>query len=208
MSTVATLFTAIGGRVGYTISSTSSSTETQCIQFLNEALEWITGILAEEKSEIGRTLGSITTVADTASYSDLSGMYATSDIGWILKTYERVEIKLTTEESSLDYNPDDTDEPCEFYVDGSNNIVFLPTPDDAYTIKIPYWAMPTNLTATTDTVPFNGLFDNLLIEFLTMRMQNKDEYDLDFEYKWLQFLLTQARRLISMRKGRTVGVTT
>lgn len=208
MALVSAIFTAVSGRTGETISTTSSPTEAQCIQFLNEDIEWLTSICAEEKSDIGQSLGEITTVDGTSEYDDLSGMYCTADYGYVIKDYSRDRIKLVTSEKLLEYSPDDSaeNEPCEFYVDGSNNVILLPTPDDEYDVVIPYWAMPTDLTATTDTVPFNGVFDGLLIEHLTMRWQNTEEYELDFEYKWLQFLLTKARRLISMRKGRSVGV--
>ena len=208
MALVSAIFTAVTGRTDQTISTSSEPTTAQCIQYLNEACEWLVGICAENNSSIGRSQGSITTVDGTASYDDLDPLYTVSDYGWIVKTNSRDKIELTQEDSILDYSPAATaeGEPTHYYVDGSNNIVFLPTPDAAYSVIIPYWPMPTDLSLTTNTVPFNGVFDGLLIEFITMRIQNRNEYDLDFEYKWLQFLMTQAKRVISMRKGRSFGV--
>ena len=206
MSTVTNIFTGVEGRTGQSITATSDPSTATCIQFLNEAIQWILSLCVESKSELGRTTGTITTTSTIASYSGLSTMYAPYEFGWIVKTSSRVRIDLVTEEDTLDFNPSNTAEPTKFYIDGSNNVIFLDTPNDAYTIKIPYWPTPTTLTAVGNTVPFNGLFDNLLIEFLTMRIQNRDEYDLSFEYKWLQFLLTGAKRIIAIRKGTKFGV--
>ena len=52
-------------------------------------------------------------------------------------------LKLRDESIVKEYDPVETTEPSEFYVDGSNNICFPSYPDDAYTIKIPYWQKPT-----------------------------------------------------------------
>jgi hypothetical protein len=208
MSTVANILSAVGYRTNLTISTTSDPTTATCIQWLNETIQWLTGFCAEERSELGRTLGGITTVNGTASYTTLSTMYAPYDFGWIVKTNSRDRIDLTTEDAVLDFNPAATDknQPTHFYIDGSNNVVFLPTPDDAYTVKIPYWPIPTALTTTANTVPFMGLFDNVITESLVLKIQNRDEYDLSFELKWFQFLKEQARRVIIMRKGRTTSV--
>jgi hypothetical protein len=208
MATAATILSAVGYRTNLTISTTSDPTTATCLQWLNETLQWLTGVCAEERSELGRVLGSITTASGTASYSTLATLYAPYDFGWVVKTNSRDRVDLTTEESVLDHDPavTNTNQPTHFYIDGSNNVVFLPTPDAVYTIKIPYWPVPTTISSTGTTVPFMGLFDNLIIESLVLKIQNRDEYDLSFELKWFQFLKEQARRVIVMRKGRTSSV--
>ena len=274
MSTVSTILTRAGYRTNKTIGATSDPSTTTCVAWLNEIALWITGICAEENSDLGRTLGSITTIKKTitgitqadpgvvtsashglsdgdsvliksvvgmtevndtwytvankedntfelsgvdttdyteyssggyiykAAYSDFSTMYVPSKTGWIMKTNSRNEIQLCVEEDSIEYSPSSISEPAFFYVDGSNNVVFLDTPDGAYTVKVPYWALPTAMSDGDSTVPFLGIFDNLFIEALVMRMQNRDEYDLSFEYKWFKFISEKARRAISMRKKR------
>ena len=220
MTTVADLITRIQYRLfpgGETISTSTTPTQAEIIEWINEANEWITGVLAEERAGIGRTLGTITTVDGTASYATLSTMYAPTDLvdkngntvnGWVLKTNSRNPIKLTTEGSSIDYSPASTaeGEPEMFYVDGSNNVVFLPTPDAVYTVKIPYYPMPTALTTTGATVPFLGLFDGLLVQAVVIRAQNRDEYDISNELKWFSFLTEKARRVIRMRNNVNVGL--
>ncbi len=212
MSLVSTILTGVAGRLFSDASAISATTEpntTECILWLNETSLWILGICAERKSELGRTTGTITTVDGTAAYNDFaSDMYAPYKSGWIEKTSSRIEITLTTEEATLDYSPnaDAETQPDKFYVNGSNEVVLLQTPDAIYTIKIPYWQIPTPLTAVGNTVPFYGIFDNLYIESIVLRGQNRDEYDLAFELKWQTFLRIRAERVIEMRKGLNVRV--
>jgi hypothetical protein len=165
-------------------------------------VKWLVHVCARENSELGRTTGSISATDGTASYSTLASyIMIPAHQGWILKTYERVPIYLCTEEESISYDPSLESEPEKYYLDGSNNVVFLPTPDASYTVKIPYWGFPTDLTTTASTIPFLGIFDNLIIEAVTMRVQNREEYDLSFERDWMTFLLRQARELIIMRRN-------
>lgn len=213
MSLVSTILTGVGSRLfsesDKSISSTSEPTITECIQWLNEASLWMIGICAERKSELGRTTGSITTEDGKDAYTDFaSDMYAPYEFGWIEKTSSRVKIILTTEEALLDYSPnsDAEAEPDKFYINGSNNVVLLQTPDTVYTVKIPYWQIPTALTVDSDTVPFFGIFDNLYIETIVLRAQNREEYDLAFELKWHSFIKQRVERVIELRKNMNIRV--
>ena len=294
MSTVANVLTAVGYRfTRLTISATSNPTTTECISWLNDDIKWLLGICAEEKSELGRTLGSITTIkaeisaitnadpgsvtatahgigsagavglikdvagmtevndawytltyvdantvtigvdtSDTddytaytsggyiyiAEYTDFAGdIYAPCEMvdkdgdfyaGWIKKTTTRNPLQLTAEQSSTNYNPTGIAEPSEYYLDASGNVTFLQTPDAAFTVEIPYWQIQTALTADTDTMPFGGIFDNLLVESLVLKIMNKDEHDPAYELKWFNYLQDKARKLIHMRKGQRVGIKT
>ena len=282
MSLVSTLLTGIGYRLsgGITISASSDPSQAACIAWLNETALWITGICAEQNSDLGKTIGTITTIyanitaaskaspcsitatshglmtsgtADvvikdvvgmtelndteyTATYSSANAvtlginssdytaytsgghiakrkfstlattLLVPAQEGWIVRGHSRDKIKLIAEESLIDYDPVETIVPTEFYVDGSNNICFPSYPDDVYTVKIPYWQIPTALTTTTDTVPFLGLMDNVLIEAVTIRAQNRDEYDTTFELKWMSYLNDGVRKVIAMRKNMGVKV--
>ena len=283
MSLVSSILTAAGYRweEGFTISATSDPSLATCIQWLNEIALWITGICAEQNSDLGRTIGTITTLhplitaaskaspcsitsashglmtsgtvevvikdvvgmtelndteytatyvsanavtlgIDSSAYTTWTSggylskrkystiattLYAPVQEGWIVKSNSRDRITLITEKNLVDYDPVEATEPSEFYVDGSNNICFPVYPDAVYTVKIPYWTLPTALTLTTDTMPFLGLMDNVFIEALTWRAQDRDEYDVTMSMKWQSFLLEQARRVIAMRKKTGIGVT-
>lgn len=282
MSLVSALITQIGYRlnIGSAISTTTDPTSTACIAWINETNLWLTGVLAEYNSDLGRTIGTITTlhaditaatqaadcevtaashglmssgtaevlvtdvvgmtelnnneytatyksanavtlgVASTAytayssgghitkrKYSTLAtSMYTPAQEGWVVDTNSRNPIKLRSEECLTEYDPVEETEPCEFYVDGENNICFPSYPDDVYTIKIPYWRIPTVLTATGDTVPFLGLLDNVIVEAVTWRCQNRDEYDTSVELKWQSFLLERVKRVIALRKSMKTSV--
>jgi len=262
----------LGG--GITISATSDPSQATCLQWLNEIALWITGICAEQGSDLGRTIGTITTIAadisaaskaspcsitatahglissgtcevlvkdvsgmtelndteytatyvstnavtlgiDSSSYtaytsggyvtkrkySDLAAnIYVPAQEAWIVDDHQRKPILLCDESCLTEYDPVEAVEPSEYYIDGANNVCFPSYPDDVYTIKIPYWQMPTALTEITDTVPFLGLMDNVFIEALTWRAQNRDEYDTTMELKWQSFLLDRVRNAIAMRK--------
>ena len=210
MSTVANIFSGVEARVwsdGTSIGSSTEPSQSEFFQWMKETYDWLTAICAEMGSELGRTIGSITTVDGTGSYSDFaSDMYAPYNFGWVLKTNERNRIDLCTEDELLERDPSAENEPDKFYVDGSNNVVLLDTPDDAYTVEIPYWQIQSLPTATTDTIPFLGLFDNVIIDSLVLKTQNRDEYDLGFELKWFQFIKERAERVIYLRKNPNASV--
>ena len=55
-------------------------------------------------------------------------------------------------------------------------------------------------TAST-IIPFNGIFDNLYIEAASIRFQNIEEYQQEVEQSWLSFLMTEAKKVIEVRKS-------
>jgi hypothetical protein len=284
MSTVATILAGAGYRLGggITIGASSDPSQATCIAWLNEIALWITGLCAENNSDLGRTIGTVTTIhadisaatkaancqvtatahglmgaASTAEvlikdvvgmtdlndkeftatyvsadavtlgvassayityvsgghimkrkYSTLASyLYAPAQEGWIVDGHSREVIRLRDESCLLEYDPIEAAEPSEFYVDGANNVCFPSYPDDVYTIKIPYWTIPTALTTTTDPMPFLGLMDNVFLEALVIQAQGRDEYDITMNLRWQSFLLERAMRVISMRKSATSKVT-
>jgi len=215
-TTVTNMLTWVGYRLNVTIGAATEPSQAECIQWINEVVAELLTVCVESGTEIGRSTASVTLADKTASYNDLAATllapYEMLDgggqrfCGWIEKTNVRNPLKLTTQATAVEYDPALESEPVEFYVDGSNNLIFLPTPDATYTAKIPYYAVHTILTAVGNTIPFIGVFDNVIIESVTMRAQNRDEYDLSFELKWFSYIRGQARKIIAMRKGETTKV--
>ena len=219
-TTVANILTWVGYRYfpddAQSISATSNPSQAECLQWINEVVSELLTVCVEAGTEVARSTASVTLADGTASYNDLAATLLTpyemldSDgqrfCGWIEKTNVRNPLKLVTQARALDYDPALESEPVEFYIDGSNNLIFLPTPDDTYTAKIPYYAVHTILTQTTDTIPYIGIFDNVIVESVTMRAQNRLEYDLSFELKWYSYIRSQARKVLAMRRGETVGI--
>lgn len=286
MATVANLITAIGYGLNRTINTTSEPTTAECIQWVNQTLDWIIAVCAEMGSELGRTTGSITTIkvtitaatqadpcqitaADhglatndiatiagvvgmtdindldftatyvdddnftigvsssaysawssggyvyTATYDDLASDFYAPHVmadrdgevfcGWIEKASERIPLKLTTEKSKIDYTPGLINEPEAFYIDSSNNVVFLQTPNAALTIKIPYYQTQT-VSTTGTTVPFYGVFDSLIIESLVTKYLYRAREDAGIEWNWFSFVKKRAERIIKLRRRMPVRI--
>lgn len=125
--------------------------------------------------------------------------------GWIQKSTGRNKLTLVTEAELLEHVPGATNEPDRFFLDGSNNIVLVPTPDDAYTIKIPYYAAST-INATTDTVPFHGIFDSLVTESISTKYLYRTREDANIEWNWFKFIRERTKRIVKQRMRTSVRV--
>jgi len=277
-TTVTDFLTKLGIRLKKTISATSDPTSNQVYHVINEISDWLSVICMENKSELGRKTGTITLADGTASYDDfVDDIIAPDTKGWLLKTYSRDEIVLTTEEDTLNYSPYASNEtqPEKFYVDMNGNVIFLQTPETEYTAYIPYWYHQTRISAASYTItgaskaspcvltfsgghgfktgdriyvadvagmtelnskyytvtyvtsttlsldgvastayttytsagtasvmiPFNGIFDNLYLEAASIRFQSIEEYQQEVEQSWLAFLMTEAKKVIEVRKS-------
>jgi hypothetical protein len=278
MSLASALITSLNSRLDMTIGASTTPSQTNVLAWIDEAVKWIVGVLAEQNSDLGRELGTIKTIKKTITaittasppvvtsashglsdgeeilikdvvgmtdvndiwfiiddkaddtlelqdltatdivgaayddytsggyiykkeYTDLASyIYAPAKTAWIHDTYERKAINLCTEEDLLQYDPSHVGEPEKFYVDGDNNIHFIPTPDDAYIVRIPYWKIQTAVTATSSTVPFNGIFDGLIIEAVEMRAKVREEVDPAENQSWMKFLSARVKNVIWLRK--------
>lgn len=222
MTTVADIITRVGYRVMLdqtAIASTGTTPVTgECIAWINEWTGVLERLCMRYGSEMGRTTGSISAVDGTASYSTITDLlapaimydkYGNPFCGWIEKTSTRVPLQLTTLAERIHYQPGTSNEgePEKWYLDESSNIIFLPTPDDSYTVYIPYYKIHAALTATTDTMPFDTMFDDTYVQFVTNMALNREEYELKMESAWIEALERQAIQLILTRKNPLATVT-
>jgi len=151
-TTVTDYLTALGIRLNKTIDANSTPTSTEVFQVIYEITGWILTQCVDLESELGRKTASISLVDGTADYDDLvDDLIATSEWGWLLKTYSRDRIELCTIEEAENYSPDSGAEcePDKFYLNENGVVTFLQTPDDTYTAKIPLWYRPARINATT-----------------------------------------------------------
>ena len=219
-TTVANMLTWVGYRLfpdgSTTITTSSEPTQAECIQWINEVCNELLTVCITTSSEIGRTSAPITTVDGTPSYTDLAALMFAPVLmydrdgnqfsAFIVKTNSRVPIRLVSVDAYVDHNPSEESEPTEFYIDGTNSIIFLPTPDAEYTVQVPYYPYHTILTLPTETVPFMQIFDNVILEPVVMRAQNREEYDLAYELKWFSYIRSQAKKMIYMRRNPTTRI--
>ena len=199
-----------------TISTSSEPTQAEAIQWINEVCNELLTVCITMNSEIGRSSVSITTVDGTSSYTDLAALIFAPVLmydrngrqfsGYIEKTNVRNPLRLVGADALIDENPAEEGEPVEFYINGANGITFFPQPDAAYTAVIPYYPYHTILTLTTNTIPFMRIFDNVILEFVVMRAQNREEYDLSYELKWYSYIRSQAKKILYLRKNPTTRI--
>lgn len=110
------------------------------------------------------------------------------------------EIYLCDQAEANRYAPAAYGAPEKFYLDASSNLYLLPGGcDDVYLLEIPYWAHPTELTTTSSTMPFGGIFDRYLADGLVRIALNRDEYNLNYEDAWQNYLLAKISFMLRKR---------
>ena len=134
------------------------------------------------------------------SYPDfVADIICPDEYCWIEKLNDRIQLNIATQEYVPSYSPDTFEEPERFYMDESNNIYLLSTPDAIYTIKFPYWYKQTVITAPTSTIPFKGLFDEVIIESLLVRATSNEPI-LSFQQENMKGCYNLAIKTINRRK--------
>lgn len=68
--------------------------------------------------------------------------------------------------------------PTAYYLTQNNSTMgFLHIPDDAYTFNVFYWKETPTLSATTDSLPFDGMFDRYIAQKLVVELLEVMERD-------------------------------
>jgi len=277
--TVQELVNRVSDDIARTISATSTDPSlTKVLRYYNRVVDTVCQICVLHKSDLAKTTQVITTVSGTADYPDFKDtMDAPEKWGYITLTSSKSTIKLISEQDSTGYGftSGSYAQPSGFYVNGKNYVVFCPTPNDEYSISIPFWKKFPAVSALTydvvsaskadpcvigctshpfktddrvyidsvvgmtelngsfydttyvssstfslqDTastayttwssagtiypcVPFNGIFDNIITEMVTILLQNRDEYDQTFESGIIAQLQNLVMPLIDRRKKK------
>jgi len=276
--TVQELLSRVSDDISKTISATSTDpTLAIALRYYNRVVDSIGQVCVRYKSDLAKATQTITTVEGTAEYADLKDtMHAPEKWGYItISSTSKSIIRLISEQDSLGYGfaSGQYAQPEAFYVNHKNYIVFCSTPDDAYSISIPYWkkfqpvsalsytvtgaskADPCVITCashpfktddrvyfasvggmtelnsnyydatyassstfslqnidsssyTTYTsggsvypcVPFNGIFDNLITQMVTMLLFNREEYDIGIDSAIASKIEAQVLDIIGQRK--------
>jgi len=69
-----------------------------------------------------------------------------------------------------------------------------------------YTAWSSGGTVST-ALPFNGVFDTIFLKYVALNIMVGDEYKVPVEQAWFQFLLTQVKRIIMMRRNPVTRIT-
>lgn len=92
---------------------------------------------------------------------------------------ELVQVELALLNSDYTGN---ADYPEVYAIDRSSYIVLGPTPDgDDLVLYGWYFSIPSALTASTSTLPYNDLFNDIIRAYTTEMGLNRDEYNVKFE---------------------------
>jgi len=92
----------------------------------------------------------------------------------------------------------------EVYAIDGTNLLLGGIPDStSRVLQGWYWARPTALSATSDTVPYNEYFDEVIKEYVTGRALNRDEYTVQFEAGLLNAAVSGVTSILHLNRSMT-----
>ena len=98
-----------------------------------------------------------------------------------------------------------TGTPQMYALDGSY-LVLGSIPTEAMILWGYYYSLPTLLTATTDTLPYNDLFNEILVQYGTIMALNVDEYNLQNEQAIYMKAESDVETVLSRRGERSTNL--
>ena len=147
---------------------------------LNRAIQRMLAIFKRNALDygMGRTVFTIAAGADSfdlpADFRGVVGLYQSGKLV-TLKRAEELETIAATIPLAV------------WAVDGSSGSVKnAPTADTSLTLR--YWQAPADLTSTASTMPWNGVFDGPLCDYVRLRLANYDEMTVSQDMQLMQDL--------------------
>lgn len=172
------------------------------INIANGVLTEIRAILQNLESNLVYGEEQIITVADLGEYAlenDFEGLL--DDGVWI--DGESWFLRQTDEAAKAAYDvADTTGQPERYYLTEDNQIGLLWVPDDSYTINVLYWQPLDLLTATTDTIPWYGIWDNCIRQMMTLACKEILERDVTITASRVAIAMGQATQKTLTRGTR------
>lgn len=156
-------------------SSASSSDDT----YNGYMLRLTSGTYADQQRYITDYTGSTVTATTTAF-----GGTPSTDSFVIFEPFTADDelVQVEYDEYALDYAGDATDAPEVYTLLTDTSILLGPTPNSADVVLYGlYFYAPTALSATTDTLPFNGMFDEIIRMYVVQMGLIRDEYNVSVE---------------------------
>lgn len=167
-------------------------TDATLITLIKKAVRRLAGILYANDIGVGKKTYTFSTVNGTQAYAlptdfmaDV-GVFRQDTLAPILRVADfQWEILPTTTGESLYYivRTQSLGSPAADVA----AILLKGTPASAISMKLVYWPRLDSLTFTTSTqLPYNGMFDDMLLEYVTMRCKNIDEMTITTDAQLLQ----------------------
>lgn len=161
------------------------------LTFLNKAYRKVYSVFAHDRPELVKTVESGDTVAGTAEYSVGSG-----SLRRVLSLHvDSIPLSDLGQAPEGEWEAGERGRPQGFYVSGWDSVTLVPAPDGVYPYRIAYVAQPSPLTDGSTTWPDD--FDDLMEEFVVMRLGIIDEGDPSMEAQFLQDLERRTRELLA-----------
>lgn len=211
MATVVDLIT----NCGYELIDTDHTqwSETELFTYFKKCHRLLHQVLIDSESELVRTgTGDINTVVGQEKYvldeEDMGDLWTVHKV-WVSE-YDPID--MVDEDERYQYVKSEEEgqtsartRPDSYYLT-LNDIAFLPFPDIVYTINIIYYPQYVAPSATTDSTPYRGIFDNLLEEGMLMYAKNRNELPMNVEGVLLDMFERQAMRLSRKRRKKVYQI--
>lgn len=175
MATIASLITEL--RTDLSDDNSTRFTDTQLLNMFKKAIRRANRIVQRNGIQFGKKKASLTTVADQ-DYLTLSSSIADFDVPigiWRSDTESKVEFRTETEWEEL-VSPSSV---SHAYLDYQNDkILFKGTPSSALTLYFHYFpTVDPSAYTTASSTPWSGRLDDIIMEYVGLRMKNIDEMD-------------------------------
>ena len=166
---------AAGSSTSMTLDSLASATDDTYNGML---LRLVSGTYADQQRYITDYAGT-TKVATTSAFG---GTPSTDNFVIVDRfTADDELVQVEYDELALDYT-DVADEPEVYSLMTDTSLMVGPTPNSSTVVFYGlYFYAPAALTATTDTLPYNGIFDDLIRVYTSQLGMLRDEYNVSVE---------------------------
>ena len=172
-------------------------TDAMLVSFVNRALRNLVAVLGAVKSDWVKAATDLTLSSGNSTVS-LPSDFSIANQAWI-DTTEIIKDKWEVVKHTL-RTSSSTGQPYKYALQGTS-IQFDATADQNYTVEFLYFKSIASLTTAT-TMPFNGEFNDALLEAMVLISKNKDEYDVSGDAALYDFFTKYAMRKVTSRNHK------
>lgn len=173
------------------------------IRFMNRFRIFLAAILFREQCNLSLKKADIVTTSAVSTYDFMSGSgsdyYADFGIHFSDKTTGLRKRELAEYISGGYGSSTAVGSAGSYMILGTTLYLFGDIPDRTATAWLWYYSIVSSFTATTDTMPYKGLFDEPWRQFVSLLLLNRDEYTANFEAEVLKTVEVDVlRSIVSM----------